>query len=225
MSGPFCDFQQPIVKDVPSKVLAQYRDAYDTWRGGRDASIARASRPSLEVRTAVEHSIGDQGSGIGDPEVHVIDLDSGVARPGGVRYGTLVHAVLATLPLNADADAIWRIAETQGRIAAASAAEVSSAVETVSAVLGHPLIDAARAAEKEGRCLREAPVTLVRDGVLVEGVVDLAFETDEGMTVIDFKTDRAEGDLLATYRRQVAIYAEAIAQATGRSGRAVLMNV
>jgi ATP-dependent exoDNAse (exonuclease V) beta subunit len=221
-----------IVKDVSSTVLAQYRDAYDAWRRGRDASIERASRPSLDVRTAVEAAIGDRGSGIGDRgsgignrDVEVIDLNPGVKRPAGVRYGTLVHAVLATLPLDADAGAIRRVAETQGRIAAATAAEVSSAVDTVSSVLGHPLIEAARAAEQDGRCLREAPVTLVRDGVLVEGVVDLAFETDAGMTVIDFKTDRAEGDLLASYRRQVAIYAEAITAATGRPGRAILMNV
>jgi ATP-dependent exoDNAse (exonuclease V) beta subunit len=60
---------------------------------------------------------------------------------------------------------------------------------------------------------------------LLEGVVDLAFETTSGMTVIDFKTDRAEGDVLARYQRQVALYAEAIAQATGKAARPVLLMV
>jgi ATP-dependent exoDNAse (exonuclease V) beta subunit len=56
-------------------------------------------------------------------------------------------------------------------------------------------------------------------------VIDLAFETTDGMTVIDFKTDRAEGDDLARYQRQVALYAEAISQATGKTARPVLLMV
>jgi ATP-dependent helicase/nuclease subunit A len=68
-------------------------------------------------------------------------------------------------------------------------------------------------------------VTLVRDGVLVEGVVDLAFETAEGVTVVDFKTDRAAGELLAQYRRQVDLYGRAIAAATGKPVTAVLMTI
>jgi len=43
--------------------------------------------------------------------------------------------------------------------------------------------------------------------------------------VLDFKTDRAEGEAWANYATQVALYAAAIAQATGRPARAVLMNV
>jgi ATP-dependent exoDNAse (exonuclease V) beta subunit len=55
--------------------------------------------------------------------------------------------------------------------------------------------------------------------------VDFAFESDGSYVVIDFKTDRAEGDLLERYRRQVSFYAAAIARATGRPARSVLMNV
>ena len=68
-------------------------------------------------------------------------------------------------------------------------------------------------------------VTVIVDDVLVEGIVDLAYETDHGMTVIDFKTDRAEGALLTQYGRQVSLYADAITRATGRPSRAVLMKV
>jgi ATP-dependent exoDNAse (exonuclease V) beta subunit len=92
-------------------------------------------------------------------------------------------------------------------------------------VMAHPLIEEARRAQQAGRCLRETPVTAMVDGVLVEGVVDFAYETGDGVTVIDFKTDRAEGDLLAQYGRQVGLYADAITRATGRKSRAVLMKV
>jgi ATP-dependent exoDNAse (exonuclease V) beta subunit len=50
---------------------------------------------------------------------------------------------------------------------------------------------------------------------MVEGIVDLAFQDGDRWTVVDYKTDRE----LATigrerYRRQVALYASAIARAT-----------
>jgi hypothetical protein len=43
--------------------------------------------------------------------------------------------------------------------------------------------------------------------------------------VVDFKTDRELEGALDRYQRQVSIYAAAIAAATGRSARAVLMRV
>jgi ATP-dependent exoDNAse (exonuclease V) beta subunit len=42
---------------------------------------------------------------------------------------------------------------------------------------------------------------------------------------VDFKTDRAEGEDLARYKRQVALYAAAISRATKQPVRAVLMQV
>jgi ATP-dependent helicase/nuclease subunit A len=62
-------------------------------------------------------------------------------------------------------------------------------------------------------------------GAIVEGQVDLAFEDDDGYVVVDFKTDREIEGAVDRYRRQVQIYAAAIATATGRPTRAVLMRV
>jgi ATP-dependent exoDNAse (exonuclease V) beta subunit len=85
----------------------------------------------------------------------------------------------------------------------------------------------ARAADARGACRRETPVTLtLPDGRLIEGIVDLAFEEGGEWTVVDYKTDReiaAAGE--DRYRRQVALYASAIAQATGQPTRGVLMQV
>ena len=79
---------------------------------------------------------------------------------------------------------------------------------------------------RDGRCYRETPVTCrLDDGTLVEGTVDLAYATAAGFVVVDFKTDRAEGEVLDRYRRQVGIYADAVARATGQRVRAVLMKV
>ena len=56
--------------------------------------------------------------------------------------------------------------------------------------------------------------------VLLQGVVDCCFETDEGLTVVDFKTDRMRGEALTAraeeYRPQLAAYARALAEITGK---------
>ena len=62
--------------------------------------------------------------------------------------------------------------------------------------------------------------------MLVEGAVDVAFREDGGAwTVVDFKTDVELAGRLEEYRRQVALYAQAIARATGRPARGVLLRV
>jgi ATP-dependent helicase/nuclease subunit A len=72
----------------------------------------------------------------------------------------------------------------------------------------------------------ETPVTFQEDdGTIVDGVVDLAFRDGDRWTVVDFKTDRELEKELPVYRRQVGIYAEVIAAATGLPVAAVLMSV
>ena len=91
--------------------------------------------------------------------------------------------------------------------------------ESLERLFAHGLLARARVADARGACRRETPVTcLLPDGTMLEGVVDLAFEEAGAWTVVDYKTDReilADGE--ARYRRQVALYASAIAQATAEA--------
>jgi ATP-dependent helicase/nuclease subunit A len=97
----------------------------------------------------------------------------------------------------------------------------------VERLLKHDILLRVGAADARGACRRETPVTCtMSDGTVVEGVVDLAFEEAGEWTVVDYKTDReiaAAGE--DRYRRQVALYASAIAQATGQPARGVLVRV
>jgi ATP-dependent exoDNAse (exonuclease V) beta subunit len=215
-----------IVKEVAPEVVAAGQRAYRDWRHGRDAAIAAASRPSIDVRTATEIARGDA---VLDAvvDVHVEQMPNADRRPAGARFGTLVHALLADVPLtDASPEALVRLAAAHGRVLGASAAEVDAAEDLVRQVLRHPLLIEAAAAARRGRCYREAPATLtLADGVLVEGTVDLAYESEDGVTVIDFKTDYELHGALDAYRRQIGLYADAIARATGRVARAVLLRV
>jgi ATP-dependent exoDNAse (exonuclease V) beta subunit len=148
-------------------------------------------------------------------------------RPHGKRFGTLVHAVLATVELDADRAGVAAAAALQGRLLGATAEEVAAAADTTTHALAHPLLRRAADAARSGCCRRECPVGLQLDGgVMVEGVVDAVFlEERQGWTVVDFKTDVEIAARLEEYRRQVGLYAEAVARATGTLARGVLLRV
>jgi ATP-dependent exoDNAse (exonuclease V) beta subunit len=217
--------QELISKDVALEVVAEGTARYIAWRNSREDARTRAAKPSVNVRTATEWAKGESQKGRMGVSAEIVTLAAAQGRPSGPRFGTLVHASLAAVPLDADSVTIDRIVAVQGRIVAAPPDEVASVQQVVRTVLNHGLLAEARRAAERGVLLRETPTTIVRDGQLIEGNVDLAFETEQGFLVIDFKTDRAEGELQASYARQVQLYAEAIAEATGKPARAVLMSI
>ena len=148
------------------------------------------------------------------------------ARPHGKRFGMLVHAILAEVDLAADADRVRVVAIAQGRLAKATPAEVDAAADAAIGALAHLLLLRARAADARDACRREVPVLLpLADGSLVEGVVDLCFRDGGAWTVVDFKTDVEVGERGPIYARQVALYAVAIARATGERATGALLSV
>ena len=242
--------EELLSKDAPDEVVEADLERYRTWRRRREGTVERAARPSLVLATATERARagtgertgGDPPSGIGGSRgagpdaaphsVTVVELERAAARPAGKRFGTLVHAVLATVPLD-EPDGrpapVEEIARLHGRVFGANDDEVAAAADVARCVLSHPLLARARAAARRGDCRREAPVSMrTDDGVLIEGVVDVAFREDGAWTVVDYKTDRdleeADG-AIDVYRRQVALYAEMITRATGEPAGAVLMRV
>jgi ATP-dependent exoDNAse (exonuclease V) beta subunit len=194
--------------------------AHDGWQAERAATRERAATPSLRVATATEHAAAataDAG------EVAIERVAGPATRPHGVRFGTLVHAVLAAVDLAATPAAVAAVSAIEGRLLEAAPDEVEAATACVAAALAHPLLRRAAAAS---RLRRESPVALrLDDGTLVEGVVDAAFEDADGWTVVDFKTDVDLAGRLDEYRRQVQMYARAIRAVTGAPVRAVLLHV
>ena len=217
-----------IAKDVPESVVADARAAYDDWVINRTNAVAAGSTPSLQVRTVTEFAeSGAWPAGVDElPPVALERLPRVGLRPTGRRFGSLVHAVLATAPLGADRATLAALAGLEGRILGATDVEIESAADVAGRVLEHPILATARAAESEGRCRREVPVTLtLGDGRLLEGVVDLAFATDSGWTVVDFKTDENPDLSLDDYKRQVGLYGAALTRASGAAVRGVVLIV
>jgi len=213
-----------IVKDISADVVDAGLATYNAWRDRRTQAIASGSRASLSVLTATEWAKSDAALAEPLPDVSVMDIGAGPG-PGGTRYGTLVHAVLATVPLDANETLVQDVAAVQGRIIGAADEEIASATASVTRVLAHPMLDRARRAADAGRAYRETPITLVVGETLVEGVVDLAFEDGDGLIVLDFKTDRELEAGLERYTRQLQLYAAALGRTTGRPVTPTLLKI
>jgi ATP-dependent exoDNAse (exonuclease V) beta subunit len=217
-----------IVKDVAPAIIESGLAAYNSWRERRQQALATGSQGSVAVRTVTQSAktIDEESPHLKLPPVEIVKLPRAANRPAGARFGALVHAVLASVPLDGDRNAIQRLATIHGRILGAAPEEIAAAAESAHGALAHPLLNDARNAAQNGRCRREVPIAW-RDtnGVLIEGVIDLAFEQAGGWTVIDFKTDEEFGGNERAYRRQVGMYASAIQTANGARVSAILMRV
>src|SRR5262249_14225812 len=92
--------RQDLIEDPGPEVLAADHRAYTSWMRAKDEAIIQGARPSFAVQTVTEWA---QRTGQDDeqsvPEV-VVDAAGGVPRPAGPRFGTLVHAILATVALD-----------------------------------------------------------------------------------------------------------------------------
>ena len=219
--------QRILAEDVVGHAHEEGNRRYDEWEKARAGLLERGTMPTLTVRVVTG---GDNvPSAVSTIQVDVeVTAASGTARPGGARFGTLVHAVLAGVPLDADRAQVLAIARTQGTMLAATSEEVDAAVVSTMAALGHPIFLAAKAAGDA--CRREAPVLLSEsDGSLVEGVLDLAYRVTVGdsseWVIVDYKTDAELAGRQKTYEEQVRLYARAVAAATGEATRGVLLRV
>ncbi len=198
---------------VSAESGATTSSAHVEWAHRRASALARGSVPSRSVSTVTALSkTNGSAAGITGVLSEYVTRDVQFEDVRGPRFGTLVHEVLARIPLNAEPDAIGRHVEWVSRMVGAAVDEREAAVSVVTRALAHPLLDRAREAKN---VLREVGVAMKLEGAgIVEGVVDLAFEEPNGWTVIDFKTGGADADLRAAYEAQVALYARAIAKAT-----------
>ena len=221
-----------IAKDAKPADIAADRARYEQWRERLQVTQQTGSSASIHVSTVTEATkAASQRSG---PVVDVLIEDAAqlsAPRPSGKRFGTLVHALLATLPLDAAAGDVTELAALYAKLFAAPDAERDAAAAIGASLVKHSRWQAAKAAADAGRRVwREAPVSWRLSGpgevaTIVDGQVDLAYETDAGWIVIDFKTDIEIAAAQDAYKQQVALYAEAVAKATGRPATGVLLRV
>jgi ATP-dependent helicase/nuclease subunit A len=139
------------------------------------------------------------------------------ARGGGAALGSTVHRALEILDLGETTD------QAVNRAVTAACAELrvphlaGEVRSRVRAALTAPIIQLAATR----RHWKEVPVVAELGGRVVEGFIDLVVDTDEGLVIVDYKTDstRSAADIetkVGHYTPQIRAYAQALALATGR---------
>jgi ATP-dependent helicase/nuclease subunit A len=134
----------------------------------------------------------------------------------GTSVGRAVHAVLQTVDL-VTGSGLARLAVAQA--AAEGVPALAADVERLAkAALGSAPVGEALAA---GRYWREVFVSAEHEGVLLEGFIDLLYETPAGLVIVDYKTDSVRDDAqiaaaMNAYRLQGATYAFALERNLGR---------
>jgi ATP-dependent helicase/nuclease subunit A len=192
----------------------------------RAITTAAGSGEELQADSSAFAAPTASGSAFAAPIGSVIDTQAErQPRPGGARFGTLVHGILAALDFGVPQPDLAGLARTLGRQLSASEAEIAGAQTLLRSALAHAFFERVRAAATRGELWREAPVTMrSADGELLDGVVDLLFREDERFVVVDFKTDATLGNLSA-YTRQLGLYAAALERALSARVESVLLRV
>lgn len=194
---------------------------YEAWKVRASEAVAAASARSMAPFGPSEPLAPPPP---GPPAViEAVLIPRPAGRPAGPRFGTLVHAILRDVPLDAAPGAIGPRAALHARLLGATPAEEAAAVDAVAGALESPVIARARGA---ARMHREMPVLYAAgDGAILDGSMDLCFLEDDIWFVVDFKTDADLTVRRAHYEHQVGWYVHALARMTGRPARGILLAV
>ncbi len=199
----------------------------DEWRSAHDAALASAAKPVALSATrlaaeeaarreaedlAIRAAAGDPGLAKGPRD---IDLPPWQKGRYGTAIGRAVHGVLQTVNL-----------ATGERLSAACAAQAAAegvlGKEKLIEALCRSALGSYMVRRAAHRChWREVYVGIPYGDRILEGYIDLLYEEDQGLGIIDYKTDawRTDSELDAKAERyavQLQAYARAVRGAVGR---------
>ncbi len=174
------------------------------WSAARNAALSELSRSNVRAATEMKGDVDDS-----------VERQPWQRGRGGTSLGRAVHATLQTIDL-ATGEALADTARAQA--AAEGIAHRAREVEArVRAALGSAVAAEAAKAQHWRELYVGAPV----DDLTVEGYIDLLYETDDGLVLVDWKTDALDPrteqtEALARYGKQVQAYADVLEVALGR---------
>jgi ATP-dependent helicase/nuclease subunit A len=200
-------WSNPIPEAPAEAITIDTAEDRGVWLEKRYAILQKASRPAAIGVTALARD------GKEEEERGEIAYRRGRA---GTSIGRAVHSVLQTIDL-ATGSGLEEVSRAQAAVE--SIPERWREVAHLAKVALEA--DVVRRAVASQRYYREVFVGMPLDGWLLEGFIDLLFETPEGYVIIDYKTDRLDKEegLEASRQRysfQAGAYALAVYEALGR---------
>lgn len=215
----------------PEELLAQLR-----WRYPYEASAATPAKvTATQVADQDPEEAGwfllrDQGSGEPAPFYRPQFAQASLGLTPAQR-GTAVHTVMQSIRLDRTGSVEQVQAELDRLTGAHYLTEAQAQAVDPAAVARFFAGDLGRQLRGSRNLHREYPFSVLTEArrffpqapageeVLLQGVIDCWFETAEGITLVDFKTDHVSAEHLAQrsqrYRGQMAAYAYALEEVTG----------
>ena len=226
---------------------APARTEYDpvNWQNERADSIQRRSFPQAVTATRIAKALAPNDVELDDKDSESITEPIRRAGRGGTAFGSALHAVLQgaleqmslELPLPddvmvddllADLDpAIEQMAQQHGKDQGLSASSDDVARLANRALRSPAVVAGLRAQRLWPEIPVAASIDTPRGPVVIEGIIDLLYQDDDGQLVIlDYKSDRVDDNAAADaklehYRMQGVAYAAAVESATGNTVKAV----
>ena len=167
-----------------------------------------AERGYITPSQLADHSMFSQPK----PEDNMESTEHDTSRRGrgGTKFGSAVHAILQDVDFDdlANLDDLVR--------SSAAAHEVTGNEEEIAKSVRNTLASPRIAMATKQNTLREVWVAAeVSEGMEIEGSIDLIIQNDDGtVTIVDYKTDQVEGEILQErakgYEPQLAGYAVAL---------------
>jgi ATP-dependent exoDNAse (exonuclease V) beta subunit len=145
----------------------------------------------------------------------------GTASATGREFGRLVHQLLEWVAFGEGApDRVRTMAEAIAPAFGLAPEAARRAGEHAARALALPVIERARRAE---RVWRELPLAFTDEGRLIEGIVDLVFEEEGHLVVLDYKSDSIHDDQALAradeHKEQLRLYGRGLVQALGQPVR------
>ena len=220
-----CSIQTESENKLPSHMLVKLKQGLSF----RYAHLAATAAPSKQTATQRKGRIKDAEAAEDTQtpkQFHRQWRKPGFAKghAGGKEYGNAIHAAMQYLDYNACTDETSVKAELE-RLVAERYISPEQGRLVPAEKLSRFFASALGQKIRQGNVVREFKFSILEDGeaydpslagekVLLQGVVDCALIEDDGITVLDFKTDYVTEEtwpaVVEKYRPQVAAYAHAM---------------
>lgn len=195
-------------------------------------SVSEIKHRAMDRQMAEETA--EAGRVIGtEPEQHYVPsfMEGIQEENAGARRGTAMHRILECYDFEQEPDAMkGQLAQMQqsGLVKQELLELVNQ--KALRAFLESPLAKRMQKAAAEGKLYREKPFVMgepakevledskSEEMVLIQGIIDVFFEEDNEMVLLDYKTDRVKTgtELAERYRAQIELYQKAIERAAGK---------
>ncbi len=141
----------------------------------------------------------------------------------GAIFGKLVHRLFEKVAWS-QPDLLEKMAEIEGKDLGATGPMIKRAGEMLREAIHSSTL---QRIIKSGNYQKEVPFTYKDNGTLFEGVMDVVFKEEDGLVVLDFKTDLIKKDDLTSkiehYKAQVKVYSDAIKTIFGKPPKEVIL--